>query len=101
MNRKTMLGDPPAIHIKKRDLAHFQSDQFIRLEIQQATVALEAKAAPFQRIRHPGLDTIFILTPVGALVLGLEERKSISRESLHGRTTPSIVLHRPPSYCSA
>jgi regulator of nucleoside diphosphate kinase len=53
-------------------------------------------AFPNDAAKHP--DAISVLTPVGAALLGLGERESISYETLDGRTKTLTVLRLlPPS----
>jgi regulator of nucleoside diphosphate kinase len=120
MNRKTMLGDPPAIHLTQHDLGRpdallaglsnaSPSLEFLRREVDRATVVADAEAAPFVKLgsrvffedetgkRYTGTvgfpsdiagerHSIPILTLVGADLLCLAEEKSISYKPLHGRT---------------
>jgi regulator of nucleoside diphosphate kinase len=130
MNRKTMLGDPPAIHLTNNDLGRLDALlaglsntpsylEFLRHEVDRATVVAEVEAAPFVKLGsrvsfedetgklyagtvgfpsdiagHP--DPISILTPVGAALLGLAEGQSISYETLDGRTKTLTVLRLLP-----
>jgi regulator of nucleoside diphosphate kinase len=131
MNRKTILGDPPAIHLTQDDLGRLDallaglsnaspSLEFLRREVDRATVVAEAEAARFVKLgsrvsfedetgkRYTGTvgfprevagepQPISILTPVGAALLGLAEGQSISYETLDGRTKTLTVVRLLPS----
>jgi regulator of nucleoside diphosphate kinase len=126
MNRRTMLGDPPAIHLTREDLGRLDallagltnsspSVEFLRREVDRATVVDEADAAPFVKLgSHVSFEDetgklytgtigfpndiagqpnpISILTPVGAALLGLGEGQSIAYETLDGRTKTLTVV---------
>jgi regulator of nucleoside diphosphate kinase len=126
MNRRTMLGDPPTIRLTREDLGRLDallarlpssspSVEFLRREVDRATVVDEAEATQFVKLGsrvsfedetrklytgtvgfpndiagepHP----ISILTPVGAALLGLAEGQSIAYETLDGRTKTLTVV---------
>jgi regulator of nucleoside diphosphate kinase len=126
-----MLGDPPAIRLTKNDLGRLDAllagisntsscIEFLRREVERATVVAEADAARFVKLGtrvsfedetgklytgtvgfpsdvagHP--DPISILTPVGAALLGLAEGQSISYETLDRRTKTLTVLRLLPT----
>ena len=61
MNRKSMLGDPPAIHLTQEDLGRLDALlaglpnsspdlAFLRREVDRATVVEMAEAAPFVKL---------------------------------------------------
>jgi regulator of nucleoside diphosphate kinase len=131
MNRKTMLGDPPANHLTRDDLGRLDtllaglpntspSVEFLRREVDRATVVEQAEAAQFVKLGsrvsfedetgklytgtvgfpsdiagepHP----ISILTPVGAALLGLAEGQSIAYETLDGRIKTLGVVRLLPT----
>jgi regulator of nucleoside diphosphate kinase len=129
MNRKTLLGDPP-ISLTNNDIGRLEallaalsstssSFDFLRREVERATVVAEPDAAPFVKLGsrlafedetgklytgtvgfpidvagHP--DSISILTPVGAALLGLAEGHSISYKTRDGRTKQLTVLRLLP-----
>jgi regulator of nucleoside diphosphate kinase len=131
MNRKTMLGDPPAIRLTSNDIGRLEAllaalsttssaVEFLRREVERATVVAEADAASLVKLGsrvafedetgklytgtvgfpsdvagHP--DSISILTPVGAALLGLGEGQSIAYETRDGRTKRLTVLRLLPS----
>ena len=131
MNRKTMLGDPPAIHLTQDDLGRLDALlaglpnsspalDFLRREVDRATVVRETEAAHFVRLgsrvsfedemgkRYTGTvgfpndiagrpHPISILTPVGAALLGLAEGQSIAYETLDGRTKTLTVVRLLPT----
>ena len=127
-----MLGDPPAIRLTQDDLGRLDallaglptssaSLEFLRREVDRATVVEDAEAAAVRearllrlfrrrdgqaRHRHrsafratsPGQPhPISILTPVGAALLGLAEGQSIAYETLDGRTKTLTVVRLLPS----
>lgn len=129
MNRKTLMGDPPPIHITGRDLgrldvllANLSAKtetpvlKFLQDELDRARLVDVAEAAtPFVRIgsrvafeddggktyrltlslpgeASGGADTISVLTPVGAALLGLSQGQSIAYETLDGRIKTITVL---------
>jgi regulator of nucleoside diphosphate kinase len=130
MNRKQLLGDPPAIRVTPHDLGRLDALlaglqrnsrvlEYLRGEVDRASVVADDDSSSFVRLgsrvtfedesgrvfagtvvfpgelaRHP--DSISILTPVGAALLGLGEGQSISYETPDRRIKTLTVLHLPP-----
>jgi regulator of nucleoside diphosphate kinase len=130
MNRKLMLGDPPAIRLTPQDLGRLDTLlaglpgtsrvlDYLRREVDRAAVVSDDESSSFVKLgsrvafedetgRHytgtlvfPGeldqhADSISILTPVGAALVGLAEGQAISYETPDGRTKTLTILRLLP-----
>jgi regulator of nucleoside diphosphate kinase len=131
MNRKTMLGDPPAIRLTHNDIGRLEALlaggatessalEFLRHEVERAIVVPERDAASLVKLGsrvafedetgklYTGTvgfpidvagrpDSISILAPVGAALLGLTEGQSISYVTPDRRTKRLTVVRLLPN----